>query len=478
MPVIIGGGISGLYAALKLVDQGHTDIRLYEARERFGGNIFTHYDKDFQLEGGASRFNQYHKRLLKLLKRFQLNIYPIPKEKWFAPVLCPGKRMADPTYNLILEVIEFSKTLTIQELTQITFAQLCEQAIGTIKTDVLINSFGYNAEFTVANAYTSIQIFKEDFNLDTPYYMCQEGLSELINRMVAYLREKGVHLYTQWLVQDISEKEGKFVVKFFNHRSIKTDQLVLAIPSSYLQTFSLFNDLQKTLLNTVEPIPLHRIYAQENRPITTVRTTTDLPIRQYIPIYPDKGIAMVSYSDLDFADYWKRYTDQGIKKLSAQLLIQLKQLFPKDPPSKFNWVLSFYWKEGVHAWKTGVNPKQIRKQLKTLIPGLAIVGESYSMRQGWMEGALETVDTMLEPAVNGGASNSTQWVKLKVPGETTVRTIDVSSWMYQHPGGKEPYLRNMHKDVTHLFKNNPYHFTLDGKIKPYVMSMINKYTVK
>ena len=483
---ILGGGIAGLYAALQLLDKGHTNITIYEARERLGGNIFTHYDKDFLLEAGAGRFNAFHKRLLKLLKRFQLTVYPLPKEKWFAPVLCPGKRMADPSYQLLQEVIEYANNFTSTELTQITFGQLADQALGATKAKLLINSFGYDAEFLVANAYASIQIFKEDFNPDTPYYCCTEGLSELVKRLSAYLLQNQVKIYTQWTVQDVLYANNTFKVKFYGHRSIKTTHLILALPSTYLQTFSLFTPQQQAFLDTVQPIPVHRIYAKETRtlPSAAHRTTTDLPLRQYIPIYPDKGIAMVSYSDLSHADYWKTYADQGIKKLNTQLQIQLKQLFPKDPPAKFEWVLSFYWKEGVHSWKAGVQPKQIRKSLKSFYPGLAIVGESYSLRQGWIEGALETVDDALplllqSPNQAGGKPLPAQWVKLTVPGETKPRIIDVTQWMYQHPGGPQPYLLNMHKDITNKFKNIQSHFDPTTKqLKPHVLKAIQTHTVQ
>lgn len=480
---ILGGGIAGLYTALQLLDKGHTDITLYEARERLGGNIFTHYDKDFLLEAGAGRFNAFHKRLLKLLKRFELTTYPLAKEKWFAPVLCPGKRMADPSYQLIQEVIEYAKQFTPTELTQITFGQLADQALGATKAKLLVNSFGYDAEFLVANAYASIQIFKEDFNLDTPYYGCSEGLSELVNRLTQYLLKNQVKIHTQWMVEDVLYSNGSFKVKFYGHRSIKTTRLILALPSSYLKSFTLFTPQQKALLDTVQPIPLHRIYAKESTPLSSIshRTTTDLPLRQYIPIYPDKGIAMVSYSDLSHADYWKTYADQGIKKLNMQLQIQLKQLFPKNPPSKFEWVLSFYWKEGVHGWKTGIHPKQIRKALRSFYPGLVIVGESYSLRQGWIEGALETVDDalplLLQPQA-GGKPLPVQYVKLTVPGETKQRIIDVTEWMYQHPGGPQPYLLNMYKDITPKFKNIQAHFDPTTKqLKPHVLKAIQTHTV-
>jgi monoamine oxidase len=483
MPLtILGGGIAGLYTALKAIDHGHTQITLYEARERLGGNIFTHYGPDYQLEAGAGRFNQYHKRLLKLLKRFQLTIVPLSNEKWYAPILCPGKRMADPSPKLLETVIEYAQQhYTPQALQQMTFSQLCDEVLGHLKSNILINAFGYDADFKLTNAYQALQDFKDVFNISTPYYICAEGLGELVQRITQYLQEKNVKIYTQWMAQDILlNKDQTFTIKFIGHRPVKTNQLVLALPSTYIKSFSLFTDTHKALLDTVTPISLHRIYAKENKPSSQQRITTDLPLRQYIPIDPAKGIAMVSYSDYTFADYWKTYADQGVKKLNQQLLSQLKQLFPNNPPTKFEWILSFYWKEGVHAWKPSVNPKKIRKEIKNLYTNLYIVGESYSLHQAWIEGALETVDDIfpLPQHQAGGNPLPLEYVKLTLPGESKQRIVDVTKWKNLHPGGPTPYLLNMHQDVTKKFMNNPYHFDPTTKqLKANVLKAIEKYTV-
>ena len=60
MIVIIGGGISGLYAATKLIGE---KITLLEKSNRLGGCICTHYENDLTYETGAGRFNKYHKNL-------------------------------------------------------------------------------------------------------------------------------------------------------------------------------------------------------------------------------------------------------------------------------------------------------------------------------------------------------------------------------------------------------------------------------
>ena len=52
--VIIGGGISGLAAASKLIKSGHKNVRILEASDRLGGRIYSHkFNGKHDVELGA-----------------------------------------------------------------------------------------------------------------------------------------------------------------------------------------------------------------------------------------------------------------------------------------------------------------------------------------------------------------------------------------------------------------------------------------
>ena len=65
--VIVGGGISGLYAALLLLrrDPKHRVI-LLEKERYLGGRVLTYTDKYMTVEKGGARFNDAHLRMLHL----------------------------------------------------------------------------------------------------------------------------------------------------------------------------------------------------------------------------------------------------------------------------------------------------------------------------------------------------------------------------------------------------------------------------
>lgn len=399
---IVGGGIAGLYFALRAVRSPHPpQIRILEASNRLGGLIHTIYDRDgLQYEAGAGRFNKYHKKLIALLKHYKLTIKTIAHtSKTFRPLFRPVPS-ADFAKDLQF-VLAYSARLTTTVLQQMTFEELCVRVIGSEKTRALIASFGYNAEFQIANAHTSLALFREDFNTTTSYHVCVEGLSELVARIEADLVSKGVVIEKGTCVKAIrgGDRGGyhrgyQLILK--DGTTLKTDRLVLAIPKSALLAFDWFSAPQKSLFESVEGVNLHRIYAKYASAVPPIgRTTTDLHLRQVIPINSENGLVMVSYSDTSDADFWKakRARPAGLK---AEIERQLGLVFPEIVFPQMEWLRSYFWKTAVHCWRAGVNPTKTRKAIERIHPNLHIIGESYSMRQGWIEGALESANRAVQ----------------------------------------------------------------------------------
>jgi oxygen-dependent protoporphyrinogen oxidase len=91
---IVGGGITGLAAAHRLVAQGHP-VRLFEASDRLGGNIRTERDGDWLLEAGPNSV-QLTPDLAKLLAELglaPLTASPAAKNRY---ILRGGRPIAAP----------------------------------------------------------------------------------------------------------------------------------------------------------------------------------------------------------------------------------------------------------------------------------------------------------------------------------------------------------------------------------------------
>jgi len=511
--VILGGGIAGMYAALKCIKLGWK-VTLIEQKERLGGNIHTIYNYKEgipPLEAGAGRFNEDHQQLIHLIHYYGLTLAQLSTDKDFYPVLECKSPIVKVNESLLLQkVIDYSKNISNALLKEINFSQLCEMALGYKKTRLLIEAFGYNAEFLVENAYTSLKTFQEDFTNKYPYYICKEGLTELVVRMENDLVKHGVAIYKETIIDKIKDMDNGFKLKAKNKsKEFLADYLFFALPKKALMEIPIFNDYTRALFDAIVPISLHRIYGQFAKPWfkELPKFTTDLQLRQFIPIDPLNGVAMISYSDLFDADYWKIYSDKGAAVLQEQLRKQLQEIFPSKKIPEIVWTESYYWKEGVHVWIPNVDPEKIRKELAAIHPRISIVGESYSMRQGWIEGALETVEEAIHKikkiatTIAGGSGQSykkefknkasitkaelqafkiqypeVKWVLLQLPNEENTRLIDVTEWIYQHPGGAQPFINHMYADISTYFKKITSHFE-DKKLKDHVYKMVNKYTL-
>lgn len=71
--VVVGGGISGLAAANRLIEFGHTNVTLLEASSRLGGTIETVHRDGFLIERGPDSFISEKPEAIELAKRLGLD---------------------------------------------------------------------------------------------------------------------------------------------------------------------------------------------------------------------------------------------------------------------------------------------------------------------------------------------------------------------------------------------------------------------
>jgi predicted NAD/FAD-dependent oxidoreductase len=508
--VIIGGGISGLYTAKKCIENG-LSVLLLEKGTNLGGRIRTIYHPTFQYEAGAGRFSDNHRIVRSLLKEYHLQEVPNPKRHTFM-----GK--PSPAHALLSRVFASSSAIPSTVLSNITFQTLCERILGKNDTQTLVHAFGYNAEFHVTNAKSALDMFRRDFADTTTYYSCKQGLSALVH---AIQNEVATHakIYMQTRVTNVEDK-GKYFVVHANDgmgrpRKYIGRVVVCAIPKDDLGMLTNFTHQQRTLLDTVSPVSLHRIYgAFPHKPkpwfSSIYKTSTPDHVRQFIPVDKRKGLAMVSYSDTKDADFWKSHADKGADHLKREVLKHLHAVFPdvNNIPAP-QWIDSYYWPAGVHMWKKGVDTDVIQPKVRHIMGEdvrFFVVGEAYCKIQGWIEGALESVeDTMPHLlrhfAQHGGKKTLQQWILMKDgqlsrndlsfmrrqfpevhwvllshPVTKEVHAIDVTEWSKQHPGGNvfDKYLYN---DISGAFNKVPYHKDIFGGWKQHVIDMIDRYSL-
>ena len=385
--LIVGAGIAGLHCALRISKAfPKAKIAIAEMYSYTGGRIFTFHGKgEVQWEAGAGRIHDSHTMIMKYLKDYGLTILPISeKSEWISK---DSKDNKDIWPSLSEVLVTSLKTLDPKVLATHTIKDL------TFDNN-LLHRFPYKAEVSTLRADLAMKSFEKEMGSSSDFYVVKEGLSELTTRIKSALQKRGVKfLYNHRLISvdplyfEITNKHSKYV-------TIKANKVILAVHCDALRGISPFSNLP--VLKHLSMQPLLRTYGVFKEPITIPKTVTDSRLRYIIPV--GKHTLMTSYTDAEDTVVWKNIKG-GDKALCHSIMSDLREMFPQiKMPTFFK---SHYWKHGCTYWLPGLyDPKEeshkVMCPMPMRMPNVFICGESYSLKQAWMEGAIEHAEEMLQ----------------------------------------------------------------------------------
>jgi glycine/D-amino acid oxidase-like deaminating enzyme len=212
------------------------------------------------------------------------------------------------------------------------------------------------------------------------------GLSQITKGLADAAVAAGAEIRMGVTVKDV--KHGSTYRVLTDQGVVEADRVILAMPAGALRRLPVMRTFRP--LRHLKMEPLTRIYAKMVRPWPfKSRIITDSPLRYIIPI--SKKIVMISYTEAQDTRRWL-----GLKgpALIAALQTELRRLgLVSDLVSEVEWARAYEWDEGCTYWIPGpYDPATESKAALTpfaSMPHLHVVGESFSLRQAWMEGALE-----------------------------------------------------------------------------------------
>jgi monoamine oxidase len=352
----------------------HLNVLLLEKRD-VGGRVYTHHDAHMVVEAGAARFNQGHVRLLKLLKDFHLasNITPLPT----ADPVYRGHSSATygDVHRILDAILQSPKKPSIHHTLLEHAAMIVDQG----DLSLLKNGFGYTAELTIMNACDALELIR---TLASPFFVLKGGLSQLVQK----LAKKVKHMVHEEVLDVCYNKVFEIRTATTTYRSTIC---ICAVQKPNLERFTVAKPLFSKL-QYIKSAPLCRIYANARIP---EKIYTDSDLKMVIPL--SETVALVSYTDSEYAEKWKKIKDNGgDAAVRARLRTLLAELGIKTPVTN---VQMFYWPNGVGYWGVGADSRKLEKELlhPFKIP-FFICGENFSAKhQQWMEGALETSDIVV-----------------------------------------------------------------------------------
>lgn len=396
--VIVGSGIAGLYTAHKLQKKYPKKkiVVLEKLKKKYiggrtGNDEF--YGVDVVTGAGIGRKDK-DVLLQKLIKEFK-----IPHEEFLVE-----NKFASSVRN----PVNVGKIMTFLKKKYKEETKYRGQLNMTFKNFALpILGPELYHDFVVSTAYTD---FENEDLLETLYHYGMDdnqsgwtgiGLSWklLVERISANLDIK-----TSQGVEQITQREdGKFVVAVQNGKNYICTQVIVATRITTVR--KLFPSYP--IYNQIEGQVFLRMYGKFTKSSGNImrqhvyqNTIVEGPIHRIIPMNPEKDVYMIAYTDNEGAKFFKdnlKNTAEN-RELWARHVETALELHPSV--LKLTAILDFYWTIGTHYYKPfpASNPYKNRnefiKEAQNPFPGVVVVGEMVSRNQGWVEGALESVEAV------------------------------------------------------------------------------------
>jgi len=407
--VIIGAGMAGLYTAYKtLKNAPETRILIVERADKkhLGGraNNATFQGVTVVTGAGVGRLNKDH-RLKQLMSDFGFPIHTFPAKISFPPTLdhCD----VEETFNLLKREYKY-KCKEKGERIHSTFKQFATNILG--KSDYLnfITCVGYT-DYENEDVYETLYNygFEDNYSEWTGFSVPWHAL---VNKMAEFIGHK--NFLSSATVESIdpypsSSSSDVFSVSIQsrgNNYLYSTNKVVIATAADSLQTLVPIN---KPLYREIHGQPFLRIYgkfAKSSIPIlkTHIHGMTAIPgpLQKIIPIDADKGIYMISYSDNKHAIFMRRLLENTPKNRDNISRLLEEGLGIPNGSLALLTMTDFYWDIGTHYYEPLHPPFKTRqtfiRKIQNPLPNLYVVGEAVSLHQGWVEGALESVDKIAQ----------------------------------------------------------------------------------
>ena len=404
---IIGSGITGLYLAYKLLLSGipSTDIVIFEGSGRIGGRIYTNEHNGFKYSVGAGRLGKKHKYVMKLIKDFKLQdqIITISKNtNYFIEGHLMNEEQLLKHYNSNFKSLNELWRYAIEKKLNgnkydpnlYNLHNYFSLILSTNDVELLKISLGYLGEMYDMNAYNGLLTLRKDFDIrNNEFFVLRDGIQILCDVLYKYIVNAGVSVKFSSILEDV--KDDKKTIRV-NGNIYNYSKLYLTLKRDDYMKINYFKKYDY-LFNTVSDGHLLRIFAQYKdvwfKDMPKILTQNKLQF--IIPIDYNSGLIQISYSDRYNADFWNAFkNDKEVKKYLTKIL---NEMFPEKNIKEPEWITMHYWGSGDHMWNVGVNTKNIQDKIdKLFIPkDIYILGETYSERQAWIEGAIETVHKKL-----------------------------------------------------------------------------------
>ena len=401
--IIIGSGMAGLFSAynIKKISPNSSFLILEKHKKQWIGGRTSNemfYGTQVVTGAGVGR-KEKDKLLIKLMNEIGV------KYKQYETAINYSQTFTPVDIVKIINKLkgEYNKH---PELHNKTFKDFFIKTLGEKLYKTFIISAGYT-DYENADLYETLYNYGIDDNksgwtgLHIPWKNMVDKLYHIIGknnfRFSSDVDE----------IKKIKEKPCLFQIKTANGTLYHCNKVIVATTITGILKLVPGADKKTSLYQQIHGQPFLRLYAKFNKEsaeimkkYVTSYTIVPGPLQKIIPIDANKGVYMIAYSDNYYATLQKKYLDNTVENRDLYCdLIEESLGIPKGI-LKITAIKDYYWPIGTHYYEPLKGHIKTRNEFvyKAQHPekGMLVVGEVVSRDQGWTEGALESVKSVLD----------------------------------------------------------------------------------
>lgn len=337
------------------------------------------------------------------------------------------------------------------------FWNLLSELVSNEAYELLLASSPSASTMRNQNAYDAIWTLLFELEVEQDYYRLVEGYQSLPERLAHDAAAQGVTVVKTRTLKRVALGVGCIRLYFADEaRPVETESVILALPRRALELIEfgegVVDDSFSHLREAVMPVPACKLFLAFDRSwwsrpdyddndeadADIALSSTDLPMRKCYyfgnPKPGEKALLLATYADDAAASFWKGlrgsppclglYRGLGpsgdglcashamVASASNQLQSMHQSPIVVTPPTGaafWDWSEDPYG-AGWHAWKPQRQSWRIAKAMRQPNRALSLYtcGEAYASPQGWVEGAINNAEMLLERCFHLPRPN---WVK-------------------------------------------------------------------
>ena len=389
--IIIGAGIAGLYAAYKFKTLNPKNNITILEQNCIGGRMGSKLFQGTEVVTGAGvGRKRKDKLLINLLNELDIPYKEFVSKHYYANTLGMPCTLKETFMELRKRYTPCKKT----------FKDYAETILGTKKYKHFVKCSGYT-DYEKEDAYDVLYNYGFNDNYDN-WTALSIPWTKLLLALIHKINMKNIYLQSR--VEKIEKPSDTNFFVYTKNKVYTCNMIIVATAIDSIRT--LFP--RENVYKGIKSQPFLRLYGKFSEcSIPIIKqyvkgyTIVPPPLQKIIPMDPKNGVYMIAYNDNKSCRYLKKWLENTEEnRIKFCNLIKKALGIPTETNIYLSSILDFYWNIGTHYY-TPLDHRKYKNRNKFIeiaqhpIENVLVVGESVSANQGWVEGALKSVERVL-----------------------------------------------------------------------------------